>query len=116
MCAICMQVNEAPTADHIFDLLVELLTEGLEQTEAKLAERIVGAGSDGCSVMLGHVNGVMAQLRSQLAPHATNQHCAAHRTNLAADSMNNNPLARPGAPSGRDLADCTCTLHMYSVG
>lgn len=46
--------------------------------------RIVMFTSDGASVMLGKCNGVAAILRQSI-PHMLEQHCVAHREDLAID-------------------------------
>lgn len=66
--------------------------------------RIVMFTSDGASVMLGKCNGVAAILRQSI-PHMLEQHCVAHREDLAIDD------AWKEIPLIKDIETLICTVY-----
>ena len=92
----CMQVNEAPTAAALLDLLLDSLLGMIEGSDAEqrtsLASKLMGLGSDGASVLTGEFNGLIAKLQQRHAPFVMAQHDAGHRTNLAAAVLDDHAL------------------------
>lgn len=72
------------TAECVYENLVKVMEEwGIP------ADQLSGFGSDGASVMTGHLSGVGVRLK-QLQPALVHVHCVAHRVALAAKDATNN--------------------------
>lgn len=57
---------------------VEVVEEVLGISPCNLHNKLVGIGTDGASVNLGSINGIVTRLRLQWAPFMENIHCMAH--------------------------------------
>lgn len=57
---------------------MEVVEEMLGIKPADLHKHLVGVASDGASVNVGHLSGIVTRLREEYVPHLDNVHCMAH--------------------------------------
>ena len=100
-------IKGAPTAENLLETFLTLFEKETGVTRHQLTHRLLEICLDGASVMQGCNAGFAELMRRLYAPYAQRKHCAAHRTQLALVTMNENRLFMAAI----DLGDKVCTAH-----
>lgn len=80
-------------------LALDTLHTRMGVSTIQLSKRLIMFASDGAAVLQGRLNGVIQQVRQQVAPFAQQvapfaqpMHCTAHRVDLSSGSLDKHPI------------------------
>ena len=106
MIALSKLESDGATADSLTRVIMSalLVNSGLDPTA--IASKLLCFGVDGVAAFQGHKNGVTKQIKEEFAPYANEQHCCAHKLQLAAQVLSETELMST-------VEDVLQTTHAY---